>query len=113
MLKTQLRLYVDDFQNERSDRERAQAEKQKLNEELNAVKDQILVLEAQVTNQLTKHWLLVVEWFLENVYSVYLPTQKNHFFSKLVFQYINLIFKYMHNQRIIDSAVFYFNSFNL
>ena len=53
MLKTQLRLYVDDFQSERSDRERAQAEKQKLNEELNAVKDQILVLEAQVTNQLT------------------------------------------------------------
>lgn len=48
MLKTQLRMHYDDFQNERSDRERAQAEKLKVEEELKATKEQIIALETQV-----------------------------------------------------------------
>ena len=48
MLKQQVRVYADDFANEREDRERNQAEKEKMREELNAVKDQIQNLEQQV-----------------------------------------------------------------
>ena len=48
VLKQQLRVYADDFANEREDRERNQAEKEKMREELNALKDQIQNLEQQV-----------------------------------------------------------------
>ena len=41
-------MYADDFATEREDRERNQAEKEKLREELNAVKEQVQTLEQQV-----------------------------------------------------------------
>ena len=48
VLKQQLRVYADDFATEREDRERNQAEKEKLREELIAVKEQVQTLEQQV-----------------------------------------------------------------
>ena len=48
-LKQQLRVYADDFQSERSDRERVQSEKDALKETLDAVQEQVLVLEEQVS----------------------------------------------------------------
>ncbi|XP_078383097.1 uncharacterized protein LOC144665683 isoform X2 [Oculina patagonica] len=48
VLKQQLRVYADDFATEREDRERNQSEKEKLKEELDAVKDQLGTLEQQV-----------------------------------------------------------------
>lgn len=48
VLKQQLRVYADDFATEREDRERNQAEKEKLKEELDAVKEQLHALEQQL-----------------------------------------------------------------
>ncbi|XP_020624439.1 TNFAIP3-interacting protein 1-like isoform X1 [Orbicella faveolata] len=48
VLKQQLRVYADDFATEREDRERNQAEKEKLREELDAVKEQLQTLEQQL-----------------------------------------------------------------
>lgn len=48
VLKQQLRVYADDFATEREDRERNQAEKEKLREELDVVKEQLQTLEQQV-----------------------------------------------------------------
>ncbi|XP_068706018.1 TNFAIP3-interacting protein 1-like [Montipora foliosa] len=48
VLKQQLRVYADDFASEREDRERNQAEKEEMREELNAVKEQVQTLEQQV-----------------------------------------------------------------
>lgn len=48
VLKQQLRVYADDFATEREDRERNQAEKEKLKEELVAVKEQLQALEQQL-----------------------------------------------------------------
>ena len=42
-------MYADDFQSERSDRERMQSEKDGLKETLDAVQQQVLVLEEQVS----------------------------------------------------------------
>ena len=42
-------MYADDFQSERSDRERMQSEKDALKETLDAVQQQVLVLEEQVS----------------------------------------------------------------
>ncbi|KAL9970988.1 hypothetical protein ACROYT_G023460 [Oculina patagonica] len=47
VLKQQLRVYADDFATEREDRKRNQSEKEKLKEELDAVKDQLGTLEQQ------------------------------------------------------------------
>lgn len=60
VLKQQLRVYADDFAKEREDRERNQAEKEKMREELNAVRDQIQNLEQQVGYglQFNSSWLL-------------------------------------------------------
>lgn len=48
VLKQQLRIYADDFATEREDRERNQAEKEKMKEELNTMKEQVQALEQQV-----------------------------------------------------------------
>lgn len=48
VLKQQLRVYADDFATEREDRERNQAEKEKMREELTVVKEQVQTLEQQV-----------------------------------------------------------------
>ncbi|EDO30495.1 predicted protein [Nematostella vectensis] len=48
VLKQQLRVYADDFTSERQDRERVQAEKEKISEQLKAVKEQVLALEEQL-----------------------------------------------------------------
>lgn len=48
VLKQQLRVYADDFATEREDRERNQTEKEKLKEELDAMKEQVHALEQQL-----------------------------------------------------------------
>lgn len=59
MLKQQIRVYADDFANERSDRERIQADKETLKEKLNARESEIALLKEQVrfTRRLSFAWL--------------------------------------------------------
>ncbi len=67
VLKQQLRVYADDFATEREDRKRNQSEKEKLKEELDAVKDQLGTLEQQVWFDVNIH---LTTW-VENVQSDY------------------------------------------
>ena len=48
VLKQQIRVYADDFSNERSDRERIQAEKEMLKEKNKACEDELALLKQQV-----------------------------------------------------------------
>ena len=59
LFKQQLRTYADDFATERKHRERSQAEKEKLREELNTVKDQVQILERQVCIGIEENSLLL------------------------------------------------------